>query len=324
MEFMATATQTIARISSRNFPCDLCGSREFETVATADRDNQPLTTVVCRRCGLVSHEEIPSEEDLAEFYGRRYRQAYHGEVKPSAKRVVRAWETGEALLRRLARFVKPGANVFEIGAGIGCNVKVFDLAGYNASGVEPNHGFCHYSQQHLKTKVRNQSLEDCAENGAFDLVILVHVIEHLRSPAAALKKIHGMLRPGGHLHVECPNLAGHSAPGKQFHFAHIYNFTAPTLRMLAGKCGFGVAHNFDIKKHVHLRFLLRKIDDARFDLDESSYDDTIAALSRQNTVSYHTHPGYLKRRLKKALGRVREQMVARRRLREILAACQST
>jgi len=321
---MATATTTSRQTSSRTASCDLCGGGEFETVATADRDSKPLATVVCCRCGLVSHEEIPSEADLAEFYGRQYRQAYHGEVKPSAKRVVRAWETGEALLRRLGKFVEPGASVFEIGAGIGCSVKVFDLAGYNASGIEPNEGFCQYSQQQLQSKLRNQSLEDVDETEAFDLVILVHVIEHLRSPAAALKKIHGMLRPGGYLHVECPNLAGHSAPGKQFHFAHIYNFTAPTLKMLAGSCGFGVAHNFDIKNHVHLRLLLQKSDTAQFDLDESSFDYTIDALSQHNTVTYHSRHGYLKQRLKKAVGRVREQMACRRRLREILAACQST
>ena len=44
-------------------------SGDFEVLSRLDRKRQPLTTEVCRRCGLVSHQQIPTEAELAEFYG---------------------------------------------------------------------------------------------------------------------------------------------------------------------------------------------------------------------------------------------------------------
>ena len=101
--------------SARNEPCELCGGQRFETVGARDRCGGPLETVVCRRCGLVSHARIPTEEELARYYRQAYRTAYKGEETPSARRVVRAWSNGRRLQRRLEGCLRPGSRAVDAG-----------------------------------------------------------------------------------------------------------------------------------------------------------------------------------------------------------------
>ena len=166
----------------RDAKCDLCGADEVELLATRDRRGKPLRTVVCTRCGLLSHESIPSDEELADYYAHEYRHAYHGEGQPSAKRVLRAWNVGRAIYQRVQSFVHPGDRVFEIGAGLGCTVKAFDLEGFEASGIEPGVEFQSFSRGTLHADIENARLEDLAPVPAYDFVLLVHVIEHFSQP----------------------------------------------------------------------------------------------------------------------------------------------
>ena len=130
--------------SARHAPCDLCERTHFDLVSSHDRRGRELATVVCRTCGLISHERIPSDDELADYYRQQYRADYHGEFTPSAYRVVREWNRGRELLRLLGPFLQPRATVFEVGSGIGCTVKNFECAGYDALGVEPGTAFAHF------------------------------------------------------------------------------------------------------------------------------------------------------------------------------------
>jgi hypothetical protein len=90
---------------------------------------------------LISHETLPSDAELDAYYARQYRSDYHGEFHPSPHRVLRAWSVGRSILQRLRPFLREGDRVLEIGAGIGCTVKAFDVAGFDAEGIEPHLGF---------------------------------------------------------------------------------------------------------------------------------------------------------------------------------------
>jgi SAM-dependent methyltransferase len=46
-----------------------------------------------------------------------------------------------------------------------------------------------------------------AQDGHFDLIILNHVIEHLRNGEAVLASLHAKLRPGGMIYIETPDIA---------------------------------------------------------------------------------------------------------------------
>lgn len=285
-------------VLERDAECDLCGARDVELLAAKDRHRQPLRTVVCTRCGLISHETIPSDKELAEYYAHEYRHKYHGERQPSAKRVLRAWNVGKSIYRRLRPFTRAGDRVFEIGAGLGCTVKAFELAGFDASGIEPGIEFQEFSRGTMHADIRHARLEDISSAASHDFVLLVHVIEHLRSPRRALCRIRDLLTPQGRLYVECPNVyAPHASPRRLFHYAHVYNFTPWSLQMLGESCGLRLVRQLSNHHDKNIMFLFEKAEPAPLVINPDSYERSVAAVKRYNALTYHCRARY-------AIGRI--------------------
>ena len=318
----ATTTQMVQETPTKS--CDLCGGHEFERIAEQDRVGKPLSTVICMNCGLVAHEQIPSEDELAAFYGSRYRREYHGEGAPSSRRVMRAWKKAERIFGELSQWVEPGSQVFEVGAGLGCNVKVFDLGGFPASGIEPGNDFQAFSQQQLQANVQNRSVFDLPEVPVHDLVLLIHVIEHFRSPRAALTQIHKILKPGGKLYVECPSLCRvHADRSQLFHYAHIHNFTWPTLLMMARSCGFQVDRVLCTSRASVLRAMFVKCEPTACQVDPKSYQQTLKILQEFRRPDYRWQTNYVQRRFEKISKYVYEYLLAPVKLKQILQTCRT-
>jgi SAM-dependent methyltransferase len=304
--------------------CDLCGHDQFEVLSRLDRRRQPLVTEVCMCCGLVSHQTIPSEEELAAFYATEYRWQYHREITPSPRRVMRAWRNGQRIYRQVAPWLAPRSRVLEIGAGIGCTVKAFEQEGHDATGIEPNDGFQAYSRQRLRAEVTRHYLADLPPQPINDLVLLVHVIEHFRSPRTAMEQLHKLIRPGGLLYVECPNLGAVATREKTFHFAHIHNFTPGTLTLLARHTGFEVESWF-VQPHAPiLQVLLRRVAQPHCDVPPGSYEQTLAAFHRYGFFSYYLRGEYLASRCVEVLDKAWELAAAPAYVRRILAHCAAT
>ncbi len=302
--------------------CDLCGGISFELLSDRDRRGRALATEVCTTCGLVSHAKIPSADELAAYYAREYRRDYHNEFSPSPHRVVREWQRGERLVKQLSPDLREGEKIFSIGAGMGCNVMNFVIAGFDASGIEPGDDFRNFSVQKLHARIEGGFLEDVPRLQQYDVVLLVHVLEHLPSPTAALSHIRGLLRAGGRLYVEVPNFARpHAAPGKQFHFAHIYNFTPATLRMVAAKSGFAVRHAYTAPFDHNICFLLELDEQASFRVEPQSYSQSMAAVRRYSTLTYHLRWEYLRERWKNAVAHFSERWQAKARMEKIIQRC---
>lgn len=291
--------------------CDLCGHARFDIVSERDRLGKPLTTVICKRCGLVTHSPLPSEEELAAYYARQYRREYHGEVQPSPRRVVRAWKNGQRIFRQLAPHLSGGERILEVGAGIGCTVMIFAQHGFAAAGIEPNEGFNRFTRERLGADVTGGSLFELPATPSYDLVLLIHVIEHFRSPTKALRHIYAMLNDGGRLYVECPNLAAPFATfPRLFHYAHVHNFTPDTLILLAQKCGFSVEKQFADEHDPNLQVLFRKAKPQEPEIPSSLAQKVLAAMHRYNLVTYHLRPRYLGARIAKLWGYLSEAVCA--------------
>jgi SAM-dependent methyltransferase len=302
--------------------CDLCDGLYFHLISHLDRRGKPLDTGICAGCGLVAHWNIPSEERLNEFYAIRYRDEYHGEHTPSPRRVMRAWRNGQRIYRQLAPLIRPGDEVFEIGAGIGCTVKCFERHGHVASGIEPNGGFQEFSRDRLHAQVAGGYLFDLPPAPSHEVVLLVHVIEHFRSPREALEHVHRILKPSGRLYVECPNLgAPFTTRAKLFHFAHIHNFTPTTLRMMAKRCGFELEREFSKPRDPNLQMLFRHVTKGHLEIDPESCRQTLAALTRYSTLAYHLRWNYLAPRVAKLGSYLTERLVAKRYVERLLREC---
>jgi SAM-dependent methyltransferase len=304
---------------ARDAVCDLCGSSEFRLLARCDRHGNALDTVICRRCGLISHAEVPTPGELDAYYRVQYRVEYNGEHTPSPHRVVREWNRGRHLLKLLAPLIEPRQQVVEIGCGIGCTLSSFQRAGFSALGIEPGNGFRRFAIERLGVPVHGCVLADLPRRPIADLVLLVHVLEHLSSPTDALAHLRALLYAGGRCYVEVPNAGTpHAAPGKMFHYAHLYNFTRDTLEMLAVKSGFQVERWFPSRGNKNLCALLACGQKSDCQLLPGSYERAVRAVHETTALGYYLRTSYLRERLRTLWGHRCDRILARRRVERIL------
>ncbi len=158
--------------------------------------------VECDRCGLVFRYPMPSQEELDEAHGRVY--AAGG----SALRAVDMVSTSAALvgLAGLAtRLAPPGARVLDFGAGVGELASLLRARGFDVVGLER----CPSARAAAAASgFRFHPDLIRVERGAFDLVIAIEVVEHLRRPLPVLRALHDRLAPGGLLLLTTPNRKG--------------------------------------------------------------------------------------------------------------------
>jgi 2-polyprenyl-3-methyl-5-hydroxy-6-metoxy-1,4-benzoquinol methylase len=74
--------------------------------------------------------------------------------------------------------------------------------------------------------------------GTYDLISMIHVLEHVEEPRALLAALHEKLTPGGLVFIQVPNVVEN--PFDLVIADHISHFTPATLRMLMEDAGFEV------------------------------------------------------------------------------------
>jgi 2-polyprenyl-3-methyl-5-hydroxy-6-metoxy-1,4-benzoquinol methylase len=239
-------------------PCNLCHSTEFEVLSTLDRDGKYLRTVICKDCGLVWSDPFPLNP--TEYYQKDYRILYKGTFEPKIKHIYRAAKTALNRYQGLKEFLTGKHDVLEIGSGGGEFAYLLSKLDYSIRGIEPNEGYGNFSKTEYGLNVQigfAQNIEFAAES--FDFVTTSHVLEHVDDPTLVLKKIHGWLKKDGLLAIEVPNIeATCQSPKSTFHTAHLFNFNAATLALLAEKTGFTVIKTFFSSDKGNVSVIARK------------------------------------------------------------------
>jgi SAM-dependent methyltransferase len=145
---------------------------------------------------------------------------------------------------RLAMLPPPPARLLDAGAGRGRFVAAARRAGFDAHGIEPSPRGVAAAREAYGVELHAATLADARLDGAFDVVTLWHVLEHLDDPGAALEKVKTLLPPGGTVLVGVPNLdsvQARIADDRWFHLdldRHRVHFTARGLDALLRRHGF--------------------------------------------------------------------------------------
>ena len=198
-----------------------------------------------RRCGTSETFPKPDPATLE----RQYSEAYYGpdNVKfvPSVEAFV-AWMTRKRAARVHALIGRRG-RILEIGCGRGLLLRHLAQLGHECHGIERSALAARRAAQSEELRVYTQPLEKCHfADEYFDVVILWHVLEHLDHPQATLAQISRLLKPGGLLYLEVPNLSSlqSCSTGKNwFHLDvehHLYHFSLNGLHQLLLSTGFNV------------------------------------------------------------------------------------
>jgi SAM-dependent methyltransferase len=92
-----------------------------------------------------------------------------------------------------------------------------------------------------------------AEDGSFDAVVMIQLIEHLENPRGAFARVGRLLRPGGTFILETPNVGGldyrwfRGRYWGMYHFPRHWNlFSTAALKRLLDDAGFAFLRADDL------------------------------------------------------------------------------
>ena len=218
--------------------CPLCGSTHSSLFDRREFRRYPVSNRICQGCGLVYQSPRMTETETQAFYESEYRLVYQGQEGPNPKDLAVQTARAQVALDFVDKQVSSAAHILDIGCSTGILLQQFKIY-YQAQafGVEPGKVYRQYAQS-LGLEVYS-SLEDLrlAHESPFNLVSMMHVLEHLPNPHEYLRNLREKyLQPDGWLLLEVPNLYAHDC----FEVAHLISFSAHTLAQVVQKAGFRV------------------------------------------------------------------------------------
>jgi len=251
---MSTKTTSLFQL----IDCPLCGIPEFDVVKErrypdnitptelkqsfcASSDHELLDQVVrCRGCSLVYVNPRLDAQLVTGGYADAEDPLF---VAQNDARIATFRRMLRQILKRLD-ISGSGKRLLDVGcAGAAFPVAARDL-GFDAVGIEPSRWLAEFGRRTYDIDVRQGFLEeDSFPKQSFDVITLWDVIEHLPQPTVTLELIHSLLKPGGMLFVNYPDIETIAARflGKRWPFwlsVHLLYYTRETMRAQLRRTGF--------------------------------------------------------------------------------------
>ena len=250
-------------------PCNLCGSRENVHLFT----KRGYELVRCSHCDLAFIANPPDAAALTAIYTAS--SSYHDQLlDPGSAEYARQTRIARQHIAMLRRF-RPdpaGLKVLDIGCSSGIFLDEARKAGMQPHGAEISPETAAFARDTLRLDVHQGDWRDAGHaDGAFDIVTLFDVIEHLPDPFRELRDLRRLLKPGGLLLQSTPDIGGlfprlsqkladrldywpHPEPPH-----HLFQFSQATLSHMTEEAGFTVegaehtsidlAYNFGTPRH---------------------------------------------------------------------------
>lgn len=228
--------------------CPACGSPStFSAFQARDLALKAVTGEFsyqrCRDCLSVFQNPQPTEVDLSRAYSNSY-----GNYQPTRSLIERlATPFTLAEVRRFMRQSDGGGHLIELGAGNGQFLERLKRCGWTGAmeAVELDASVASATAQRTGLTVRSANLdEEILPEASYDVIVMRHVIEHLRRPATTLQMAYRALRPNGVILIGTPDARALSARVFGRHWwgyevpRHLVVFSSCALSSLLRSVGF--------------------------------------------------------------------------------------
>ncbi|MGH7355996.1 MAG: class I SAM-dependent methyltransferase [Candidatus Rokuibacteriota bacterium] len=191
--------------------CLVCRSARLAPLYSGVRDHYGVASgtfafLRCDDCGSATLDPLPTAERLAALYAPEYTFKPRGSWLAALEWRLFYRRGYAARLRIIRALTGVGAGrVLEVGCGSGLFLRFLRDAGYTVEGIETSKTDADYARERFGLEVRTGSLETVTlPADAFDLALLVYVMEHMPDPHGALAWIRRALKPGGRVVLGLP------------------------------------------------------------------------------------------------------------------------
>lgn len=229
----------------------MCGAHAGEPLhrrAFVLPDGHPLaegyTVVTCADCGAAYATPLPEQA----AYDRYYRDASkYADTATGTGSGAQAWDEhrlGETAAAIAALVPDRATHIVDIGCGAGGLLRKFAQLGYmRLTGVDPAPACAAATDAvpGVRGLVGNLFAPPVDLEPA-GLIVLSHVLEHVRDVASAVDGLAAMTAAGGHVYAEVPDASHYTeylvSPFLDFNTEHINHFSVETLQRLFAARGW--------------------------------------------------------------------------------------
>ena len=155
-----------------------------------------------------------------------------------------------------------GQRLLDIGCGNGDFLVTARKAGWEVSGVEPDpKAAIAAGKQGVDVTLGTVDLL-ANQSNCFDAITLSHVIEHVHEPKKLLEAVQRLLKPGGVVSIDTPNIQSHGATLYKKSWRgieaprHLVLFNSTSLSELLNEMGFSnvnLKRRSNVKKDMYLK-----------------------------------------------------------------------
>jgi SAM-dependent methyltransferase len=196
----------------------------------------------CRNCRLAFSAERSTQEDLSLLYQEMDVRVYESELRGRAKTAARHLD--------IVKKYCSGGSLLDIGCASGLFLERAAQGGWKVTGVEPSETL----YERAKEKLANQGEVICATlqnsllpSASFDVLTAWDVLEHVPDPLEFVRACAALLRDGGYLIVNVPDIDSLPARilGTRWPLLlpeHLNYFNRKSLRLCGERAGFACLH----------------------------------------------------------------------------------
>ncbi len=235
--------------------CFLCGN---------ERNRRPLwqdgstgwIRVRCPKCSMISVAPMPSADAIRSLYSSENRQGHT--LAQQYKEALQALDQAKAedchrlpLYQEITQWgdafdwaafnssLPQSKRYLDIGCSAGKAVKLFQLCGWQAEGIDLDEEAIEFGRQ-KGLNLQMGTIDSINEDNTYHLITLIDVIEHVVDPKILLQQCKQLLAPGGVLFIKtpCADSLPHRFVGNAWLESkeHLHFFSRKTLQHLLEYC----------------------------------------------------------------------------------------
>jgi len=211
----------------------------------------------CLSCRCIFQHPLPKDSAAESFYPKSYwwsettdKNNFITNILQAAERVYRKIVLLDHVrfLQRCARKNAPGEKtLLDIGCGGGTFLSLARKRGFSCYGMDVSESAAAAARRQYGLTVLHGGIGRVDWDGLrFDFITMFHVLEHLSNPEGSLEYVASLLKPGGSLIIQVPNVESIQARafGSRWYGLdvprHLINFTPKALQTLLDRCGFRI------------------------------------------------------------------------------------
>ncbi len=232
--------------------CLACGSEEIINCGKPELQDQnsKFKVIECKKCKLQWSLPMPSEDELylhySTYYNRRFKRIFKTSLK-YLRDLLTLKEVRERLfLKKTMEYTKV-QNFLDYGCGEGEMLLIGKKFRWNCTGVEYSKELSDkFFRLGINVVVATDFESSTLEKGSYDLILLKHLIEHIKDIPSFLEQTKKYLSNGGVLAIKTPSNTSLRAKTKtaKWHFVnppeHLWSFNTVNFKLLLESIGFEV------------------------------------------------------------------------------------